>query len=287
MAKFCTNCGHALDAGAAFCGNCGAPVAGAQQPQPQAQPQWQPQPQAQPQQPAGVWVPAGAQPPRQQARPTQPQWQQPAAPQRPAGNGWSAVPNGGAQAGIPAPGWSGRVNDPELRAALAKQKRASNRLSGFMIPIPLLGFAVYGMLSDNMEFSRALLYGAIVSAVFLVFSLIGKRQSSGKNAYEGVVVDKQTRSRQRRDDASSYTELITVVRTSTGAEKRITERGNSRTLAWEYLPVGAQFRYHPDHAFPYELYDKSRAPYLYCVVCQKKNPITADRCQKCGAPLLR
>ena len=115
-----------------------------------------------------------------------------------------------------------------------------------MVPIPLVGFAVYGLLSDGLDFSRALLYGAIVSLVFLVFSLIGRRQGNAKNAYEGVVVDKQTRVRRRSGGGSgggrnhsSYNELITVVRTSTGEQKKIVESDDKRTLAWDYLQMNS------------------------------------------------
>ncbi len=316
MANFCTNCGQRVEQGALFCSACGARLSADAQPAPQPQqtPQWQ--------QPTGEWTP-----PRTQQAQT-PQWQQPSAANEwhrapgSTGGQWSApraagrapaeritqawdayqntrqapaAPAGpGARIGIPAPGYSDRINDPELLAALKKQKRASARLSSFIVPLPLLGFAIYGKVSDKMDFSQALLYGAIISAVFLIFSLIGKKQSSGKNAYEGVVVDKQSRVRRRSSNSGDgnrndtyYTELITVVRTSTGQEKRIVERDNSRTLAWDYLQIGERFRYHPDHAFPYELYDKSHAPYLRCSICQKKNPVAEDRCQKCGAPLLK
>ena len=51
--------------------------------------------------------------------------------------------------------------------------------------------------------------------------------------------------------------------------------------------IAKRFRCHPQFAFPYELYDKSKTDCLYCVICQKKNPVEADRCPKCGAPLLK
>ena len=44
---------------------------------------------------------------------------------------------------------------------------------------------------------------------------------------------------------------------------------------------------HPQFRFPYELYDKSRAPYIACVSCGTKNPVEADRCKKCTLPLLK
>ena len=328
MAKFCTNCGKSLDGAAAFCRYCGAPLESAAEPQaqqPQQAQNWQAQ-QPQWQQPAGECSAPRTQQGQTQAAP----WQQPsaanawhAAPGSVGGGQWTVPPTAsrspaerithawenyqdsrqpavpqpaqggpGTRFGIPAPGYSDRVNDPELLAALAKQRRAAKRAASF-VPIPLVAFAVYGMISDKMEFSKALLYGAIVSAIFLICSLLGKKQSSSKNAYEGIVVDKQSRIRRRSSGSSSdrryetYTELITLVRTSTGEQKKIVENDKGRTLAWDYLQVGERFRYHPEHSFPYELYDKSRAPFLYCVVCQKKNPVTEDRCKKCGVPLLK
>jgi hypothetical protein len=214
---------------------------------------------------------------------------------RAAGTGQYAPAGVGARMGIPAPGWSDRVNDPELLAALQKQKKAGKRLSAFIVPLPLIGFLIYGAVSDNMEIGKALLYGAIVSVIFLIFALIGGKKSSGNAPYEAVVVDKRTQQRRRsngsddsgRREYSYYTELITIVQTTAGERKKIVESDQGRNQAWDYLQIGERFRYHPEFNFPYELYDKSHAACLYCPVCEKKNPVTEDRCRKCGAPLLK
>lgn len=214
---------------------------------------------------------------------------------RAAGTGQYAPAGSGARMGIPAPGWSDRVNDPELLAALQKQKKAGKRLGAFIVPLPLIGFLIYGAVSDNMEIGKALLYGAIVSAVFLIFALIGGKKSSGSKPYEAVVVDKRTQQRRRsngsdgsgRREYSYYTELTTIVQTTAGERKKIVETDKSRNQAWDYLQIGERFRYHPEFNFPYELFDKSHAACLYCAVCEKKNPVTEDRCRKCGAPLLK
>ena len=199
-----------------------------------------------------------------------------------------------ARIGIPAPGFSDRVNDPELLAALKKQKKSGKRVSAFIVPLPLIGFLIYGAVSDKMEIGQALLYGAVISVIFLICALLGGKKSSGKKPYDAVVVDKQTRQRSRSTGSSNghqhyqyYTELITVVQTTTGERKKIVENDRSRNQAWDYLQIGERFRYHPEFNFPFELYDKSHAPHLFCAVCEKKNPVTADRCRKCGAPLLK
>ena len=300
-----------------------------QQPQqPQAQPQWQ-----QPQQPQPQWAPPaqGQWPQPQQPQPQQ--WTPPRAGENgwtaapvsvsgaaaQSGGGWSAVRSavfspaaavtdaveewadrrrGTTQpmtnSGVPAPGWSARISDPEVLAGLAKNRKAAKKFGAVLVPLPLIGFAIYGAVSDKMELPKALLYGAIVSVIFLIFALIGKGQTSEKNAYEATVTDKQTHRRRRSESGGSgnrsysyYTELVTVVRTADGHSKKITERDDSNHMAWDYLQIGERFRYHPQLGFPYELWDKSHAPYLGCPVCGKKHAVTEDRCRKCGAPLLK
>ena len=83
-----------------------------------------------------------------------------------------------------------------------------------------------------------------------------------------------------------------MIQTTTGQKKEIKERidnGNFLTCrAWDYLEVGDRVRYHAQFTgFPYEVYDKTRLSFLYCVCCRTKNDVAADRCKKCGAPLLK
>ena len=70
-------------------------------------------------------------------------------------------------------------------------------------------------------------------------------------------------------------------------DQEIVEREGSRIWAYSYLNIGDRFRYHPQFSFPYELYDKSHADGIYCVSCQRKNPVTSDRCSGCNVPLLK
>jgi len=192
--------------------------------------------------------------------------------------------------GIPVPGFSDRVNDPEILAALAKQRKSAGKFALFLIPLPLIGFAVYGAASDEMELTTGLLIGAVVSAVFLLFYLYSSRRERAENTYDAVVTEKKTflyHPKNASRERTTLTEYVTYVQTDDGRKKKISERDGQRLWAWEYLPEGERFRYHPQFAFPYELYDKSKADCLYCVICQKKNPVEADRCQKCGVPLLK
>lgn len=246
MANFCPQCGKPVKADAAFCAFCGAPLGGAapQQTPPVQQPVQQPVYQV-------------------------PQYQQPQY----AGNGQVRL-------GIPAPGFSDRINDPEVLAALKLSKKKGRKFTFIFLLLPIIGFAIYGALGSEIDVGQGLIYGGIVSVIMLVLMVYNSIKERAGNGYDATVIDKYTRTVTSDDDEED--ESITVVRTTRG--KKIKLKDDS---AWDYLPMGAQFRYHPNFAFPYELYDKSRARKLYCPACRKANPVEADRCERCNVPLIK
>ncbi|MBR0134674.1 MAG: zinc-ribbon domain-containing protein [Clostridia bacterium] len=196
--------------------------------------------------------------------------------------------NGAVRQGVPAPGYSDRADHPEILAAIKKNRKAAGIFAFFLVPLPLIGSVIYGITSDKTEIGRAAMIGGVISAVFLIFALFMFIKERAKNAYEATVIDKTSRSTYRNNDSGNLiTEYITVVKTSDGRKKKIVEREGSQILAYYYLDIGDRFKYHPQFHFPYERYDKSRAPYIACVSCGTKNPVEADRCGKCGLPLLK
>ena len=199
---------------------------------------------------------------------------------------------GGAErTGIPAPGFSDRAEHPEILAAVKKNKNAAKIFALILVPLPLIGFIIYALVSKKMEIGSAALYGGIISAVFLLFALISFIRSSTKKSYDAVVTDKKSYQTYRHSNSSNDRDMITEYKitalTDDGRKKKIVEREGSLILAYNYLNVGDRFRYHPQFNFPYELYDKSRAPYIMCVSCGTKNATADDRCSKCGLPLLK
>ncbi|MBR1393191.1 MAG: zinc-ribbon domain-containing protein [Ruminococcus sp.] len=256
---FCHNCGNPLPDNSKFCQKCGTPVPGAA-PQPAQQPVYQ-------------------QPVYQQQVYQQPVYQQPAY-----------CGNGEVRQGIPVPGYSDRVNHPEILAAVKRNRRAAKIFALFLVPLPFIGFVIYSAVSDKMETKDAMLYGGIVSGIFLLFALFSFIRERAANTYEAVVIDKKhdyVRHHSNDDSNDMQEEYTTIVRTTDGKKKKYLEHEGSRIIAYNYLNVGDRFKYHPQFAFPYELYDKSKAPYLCCVVCGRNNPVSLDRCQKCGKPLLK
>ena len=187
-------------------------------------------------------------------------------------------------------GFSKRVNDPEILAAVKKNKKAARIFALFLVPLPLIGFAVYSLVTEKMEMNQALTAGGFVSLVFLICTVFSAVKSRASKSYEAVVTDKKQRERAEKSNSdrdSYYTEYITYAITDDGKKKKIVETSRGIVSAYNYLPVGARFKYHPQFNFPYELYDKSQAPYIVCVSCGTHNAIENDRCGKCNIPLLK
>ncbi|MBR6872834.1 MAG: zinc ribbon domain-containing protein [Ruminococcus sp.] len=253
---FCSFCGCQLPDNARFCRSCGANLAEEEVRS------------------------APPQPPKAELRTVSPV---PSPPQiRPL--------TGPVREGVPAPGFSDRKDHPEILAAVKKNRSLAKLWSFFIVPLPLIGFIIYGKVTGKMDTFDSLLYGGGVSGIFLMFAVISFVSDRAAKSYDAVVKDKRTALVYRHNDSNNSDrtrEYTTFVITSEGKERKIVEREGSRIIAYNYLPVGEHFRYHPHFAFPYELYDKSKAPYICCVSCGTQNQVEADRCKKCNLPLLK
>lgn len=184
------------------------------------------------------------------------------------------------------PGFSSRVNDPEINAALKKNRTASRIFLLILMPIPVIAACIYALTTKEMEFGQAVISGAAISAIILIINLLTGLSHSAKHSYEAVVIDKREEYTSRSDEDRTLV-YKTIVRTTDGHKKVIEETSHIPSSAYEYLCVGDRFRYHPQLAYPYEKYDKSKDGFVYCACCMTKNELSEDRCKKCGVPLLK
>ena len=186
------------------------------------------------------------------------------------------------------PGFSTRIHDPEITAALRKNKRISRIFLLISIPIPVVVACIYALVTGEMELGQAFASGAAVSGIILIINLFIGMSHSAKNSYEAVVIDKRYEYDHKTNDSTSNEYVYkTIVRTTDGHKKVIQETSHIPRSAYEYLQVGDRFRYHPQLAYPYEKYDKSKDGFVYCACCMTKNDLSGDRCVKCGVPLLK
>ena len=186
------------------------------------------------------------------------------------------------------PGFSTRINDPEIQAAVNKNRRASRIFLLLFMPVPIIGACIYALVTKEMELGKAIIGGAVVSGIILLINFLTGMSHSAKNSYEAVVIDKKYEYDHKTNDSTTNEYVYkTIVRTTDGRKKVIQETSHIPRSAYEYLCVGDRFRYHPQLAFPYEKYDKSKDGFVYCACCMTKNDLSGDRCQKCGVPLLK
>ena len=189
-------------------------------------------------------------------------------------------------------GFSNRVNDPEILAAVKKNNRAGFGCAVLCVFIPFFAIVIGSMITEELEIMTAVMIGAGVSVLFFIFYLLFAIHKRFDKSWDGVVTKQYTRERQERyrdDDRDwyeTYTECITVFKTDRGRKKKIRER-SGRSKYYDYLRVGDRVRYHPQFVFQYEKYDKSHDKYLYCPVCATMNKSSDDRCKKCHVPLLK
>ena len=186
------------------------------------------------------------------------------------------------------PGFSTRIHDPEINAALRRTRSISRVFLLISIPIPVVVACIYALVTGKMELGQAFASGAAVSGIILIINLFIGMSHSAKNSYEAVVIDKKCEYDHKTNDSTSNEYIYkTVVRTTDGHKKVIQETSHIPRSAYEYLCVGDRFRYHPQLAYPYEKYDKSKDGFVYCACCMTKNDLSGDRCSKCGVPLLK
>ena len=186
------------------------------------------------------------------------------------------------------PGFSTRIHDPEINAALRRTRSISRVFLLISIPIPVVVASIYALVTKEMELGKAIIGGAVVSGIILLINFLTGMSHSAKNAYEAVVIDKKYEyDHQTNDSTTNEYVYKTIVRITDGHKKVIQETSHMPRSAYEYLSVGDRFRYHPQLAYPYEKYDKSKDGFVYCACCMAKNDLYEDRCTKCGVPLLK
>ncbi len=196
--------------------------------------------------------------------------------------------------GVPEPGYSDRIDNFEILSKVAHGRglgcMATVGAVVFVFVVPSICARVFGW----MEIGMAVRLGFLLAVALGACALFVKLHSSSLHPYEAVVIAKRQRKTMRMDIGDDgkrcpveQIEYVTIVKTMAGVKKRIVETNESEPFAWEYLNVGDSFRFHPRFHFPYELFDKSSAPWIRCVDCLEKNPVAADRCRRCNLPLLK
>lgn len=187
------------------------------------------------------------------------------------------------------PGFSDRINDPAVRAAVKRNKKATGVFAFILVLAPIIITLILGIKDNDYKYIG---YGAIISAVFLVFNLVSAIKKKTEKQWDGVVIDKHTELRQERSlsdgdsNYSTHTVYIVRIQKDRGGMKTLEEREYNRPY-YEYLNLGDRVRYHPQFNYYYEKFDKSHDSYAICPVCGSRNNIERDTCARCGVPVIK
>lgn len=188
-------------------------------------------------------------------------------------------------------GFSPRINDP----AFAKYQKNNNRWSlifaVIMAVIAVVGFTIYGQVSDEVGNPGSFFIGLGIGGMFIVIALFQVMGRKTSKPFDGQVVDKKSqkkkRTRNQGDDdtyTEHYTEYTVVIRDQAGKEHKL--RAENDTTVYDYYQVGDYVRFHAG-LNSYEKYDKSRDTIIFCNACASLNDIHDDYCKRCKCPLLK
>ena len=91
----------------------------------------------------------------------------------------------------PAPGYSRRIDSDSVQAALKKNRRVTRLLGVVAVIVPLIGFGIYGKVSDAMELWEALLAGVVISVIMAVTMIIVFLKNKFSKSFEGTLTGKK------------------------------------------------------------------------------------------------
>ncbi len=199
---------------------------------------------------------------------------------------WQAIfyPAKGSRTDAARIGYSDMINDPSFAGFIKNNNRWSAVFSVILAFAAIVGFFLYGENSSEMENPQALYIGLGIGGMFLVialFQIIGRIRSK---TWDGVVVDKTVKKKNRRQSSGScdndyyihyYTEYAVIVRADDGRIHRLTAEDDD--TIFNYYQTGDRVRHHAK-LNSYEKFDKSKDSIIFCNACGTLCDISDNIC---------
>lgn len=188
-------------------------------------------------------------------------------------------------------GYSERIHDPTFARYLQNTNRWSAVFSVILAVAAVIGFYIYGETSREMENPQAMFIGLGIGSMFLLIALYTIIARKRSKTWDGVVVDKTVKKKNRRQSTGNsdyyihnYTEYAVIVRNERGKMHRLTAVDDD--TVFNYYQIGDRVRHHAG-LNSYEKYDKSRDSIVFCNACATLCDINDDVCWRCKCPLLK
>jgi hypothetical protein len=187
-------------------------------------------------------------------------------------------------------GYSKKISDPAFAKYVSDSKKYGKLFSVGLVILLLVGFGIYGIVFDEMEFIQAMLIAGFLGAMYLSLAFISLLRKGKKDNWDGVVVDKnkkrKTRTQGSGDD--SYTEdyILHQVIIKKDNGKKYTLRHENTDVVYNYYQIGDKVCLHGKLG-SLEKYDKSHDSIIFCNACASINKIEDGVCFRCKCPLLK
>lgn len=184
-------------------------------------------------------------------------------------------------------GWSQHYLDPKVTERAQKNIKNAWIFTLFLTVAFPIGFAVAGMLLDDMPLNEALIIGIGLGAMMFIIGLV--RISRMKtDIWDGIVTDKKQKRKMNSDQDNntiSYRTIYTIFVTEDSGKKHKLNYTNCPAI-YDYFNIGDKIRCHMAFG-TYEKYDKSKDSSIFCNVCGKLNDMSNDLCHYCHLPLFK
>ena len=187
----------------------------------------------------------------------------------------------------PLVGWTTRHLDPAVIRRAEKNKKSAWAFTIFLTAAFPIGFALAGILTEDMQLGEALIIGIGLGLLMLIIGVV--RISHMKSGtWDGTVTDKSQKRKMdhsQDDSVARYKTIYTIVVTEdNGKQHKLKYTDN--TILYNYFNIGDRIRCHMAFS-TYEKFDKSRDSMIFCNICGKPNDIIRENCQFCRLPLFK
>lgn len=188
-------------------------------------------------------------------------------------------------------GYSKRIHDPAFAKYIDNTNRWSAIFSAVLAVAAVIGFYIYGEISNEMENPQALYIGLGIGGMFLLialFTIITRRKSK---TWDGIVIDKTIKKKnsnnytdQEEPYIDFYLEYAVIIQDEHGKAHRLIAEDDD--TQYNYYLVGDHVRHHAG-LNSYEKYNKKNDRIIFCNACATLCNISDDYCWRCKCPLLK
>ena len=174
--------------------------------------------------------------------------------------------------------YSLKIHDPAFAKYLKNTKDYRFQFAFVLAIIAVVGFYIYGEVSDEMDNPEALYIGLGIGGMFFLIGVFSALSVNKVPSWDGEVVEKEIVKLKGKPYFIVYFE--------DQKHKRYEIRSEDDATLYNYYKIGEKVRYH-GHLKTYEKFDKSKDDIIFCNACSFMHEITEHNCQNCGCPLLK